>query len=324
MIVLYLAVALAILILILSVLCASLLFKFAICKKNGVTTDALVNNLREKYSYNQKVVSYTQKIEENVNDFNNSKYEDVYIESRDGLKLHGYLIESKDAQRTVIFCHGWQSDGRFDFSCIWKFYLNRSFNVLLIDHRSHGKSEGKYITFGIKERFDLIDWAKFLNSRFGEDKKIFISGLSMGSATVMMALGDPELPKNVCGASCDCGFISPYEEFKHVLKTGFHLPSFPIINIANLISKRVAGFSFKEYSSIESLKNASVPIVFIHGKKDNFVPFSHTQKNKEACASRFVSVEIEEAEHGLSYVIDEEAVTNGLLKVLTEIFDDIK
>ncbi len=324
MIDLYITITLIVLVLFSCVLCACLLFKFAICKKEGVTTDALIKNLRKKYADNEKVVAYTYQIEENVKDFDNSGYEDVYIESRDNLKLHGYLIESKNAQRTVIFSHGWQSDGRFDFSCIWKFYLKRNFNVLLIDHRSHGKSEGKYITFGIKERFDLIDWIKFINSRFGEDKKVFLSGLSMGSATVMMAIGNEELPENVCGASCDCGFTSPYDEFKHVLKTGFHLPPFPIINIANLISKAVAGFSFNEYSSIESLKNTKIPVVFIHGKRDNFVPFSHTEKNKEACASKFVSVEVDEAEHGLSYVIDEDAVANGLLGVLSEIFEDIK
>lgn len=324
MIFLYISLILITLILFSCAVCSCLLFKIAICKKEGVTTDALITNLRKKYSNNEKVVAYTSEIEENITDFNNIGYEDVYIKSRDGLKLHGYLIPSKNAERTVIFSHGWQSDGRFDFSCIWKFYLEKNFNVLLIDHRSHGKSEGKYITFGIKERFDLIDWIKYVNSRFGEDKKVFLSGLSMGSATVMMAIGDPELPRNVCGASCDCGFISPYEEFKHVLKTGFHLPSFPVLNIANLISKRIAGFTFNEYSSIESLKNTKIPVVFIHGKKDNFVPFSHTEKNKEACASRFISVEVDEAEHGLSYVIDKNAVTNGLLEVLSEAFEDIK
>ncbi|MBQ7292635.1 MAG: alpha/beta hydrolase [Clostridia bacterium] len=301
---------------------AYLLFVYAVRKSTMLTPEQLIERLKARHKSDEIKSQWGYMAEEGYKKLLKQPLEDVYITSRDGLKLHATLIETENATKTVIFSHGWRSHAFFDFSCIWEYYLSHKFNVLLIDHRAHGKSEGKYICFGIKERYDLIDWANFINLRFGTHKKIFFSGLSMGSATVMMALGTEGLPSNVVGASCDCGYTSPKDIFKHVLKSKFHLPSFPFINVASLISKLTARFDFDEFSSEEGLKKAKVPIIFIHGTEDGFVPIEHTYRNMKSCASEYSQAIIENAGHGMSYLTDKESVIQKIEALLKSLFED--
>ena len=323
MIFLYIAVAAAAVLAILFS-AAYFLFKYAVCRSVSLTPSELIERLKKRYANHPTKCQWGYMAEEGYNKLLKQELQDVYITSRDGLELHASLVECENATKTVIFSHGWRSAAFFDFSCIWEYYLSHKFNLLLIDQRAHGKSEGKYICFGVKERYDLIDWAKFVNTRFGEDKKIFISGISMGSSALMMALGTDGLPQNVVGASCDCGYTSPRAIFKHVLKKNFHLPAFPLIGLANIISKLIANFDFDEFSSDEGLKNAKIPIIFIHGTGDGFVPVEHTYDNIKACASKYTEAIVENAEHGMSYLTDKESVMNGIEALHRSIFDDFE
>ena len=314
-----------ILLVLLTVIGASFyMFRLAIARSDKTSMEKLIQNMKDRYKDDEVKKEWGYKSEAGYNKFLKLPVKDVYMNNRDGMKLRGFLVETEGATKTVIFSHGWRSIPLFDFSCIWEYYLEHKFNVLIIEHRAHRESEGKYLYFGVKERFDIIDWANWTVERYGSQHKRFLSGISMGSAAVMMAVGTEGLPENVVGASCDCGYTSAADIFKHVLKTGFHLPAFPILHVAGIISKIFAKFDFEEFTSTEGVKNAQIPLLFIHGTADSFVPVEHTYKNIEACGSEHVDVIVEGADHGLSFFTDSDAVVAGLEKVLKMAFDDFE
>lgn len=324
MIVLYVIITLIALLAIAIISASFCLFKFAIARSDKASMESLIERMKDRYKDDPVKSKWGYMIEDGYNKFTNQPVQEVFIKNRDGMRLRGYLLECEGATKSVIFVHGWRSIPLFDFSCIWEYYQSHKFNVLFIEHRAHRESEGKYLYFGVKERFDVIDWANWLGDRYGRDKKIFLSGISMGSATVMMAVGTEGLPENVVGASCDCGYTSASDIFRHVLKKNFKLPAFPILPIASIIAKLFARFDFEEFSSTEGVKNAKIPLLFIHGTADDFVPVEHTYINSKACASEHVDIIVEGAEHGLSYFTDPKAVTEGLEKVLKKVFDDFQ
>lgn len=300
------------------------MFRFAIARRDNTSMEKLIQNMKDRYKDNPIKKEWGCRIEDGYKKFMEKSPKEVFMTNREGMKLCGFLLECEGATKTVIFSHGWRSIPFFDFSCIWEYYLEHKFNVLVIEHRAHRDSEGKYLYFGVKERFDVIDWANWTVERYGKEHKIFLSGISMGSATVMMAVGTEGLPENVVGASCDCGYTSASDIFRHVLKARFHLPAFPIMHVAGVISKIFAKFDFEEFTSTEGVRNSKIPLLFIHGTDDDFVPVEHTYKNIEACGSEHVDVIVEGAEHGLSFFTDPNAVIEGLEKVLKKVFDDFE
>lgn len=277
------------------------LFIFA-CRKNNLG-DEFENLEKLKKS---SLAHFADTIEHGIRAFHAADKEDVYIKSRDGLRLHGYLMPKENARGTFILVHGWRSRPAYDFSAIWEKYRDMGYNILAIEQRTIGGSEGKYICFGVKEHLDLIDWARFVNTRFGDQSPIIFSGISMGCSTVMFAVGNDELPSNVVGAIADCGFTSAWDEFCYLLRTQYHLPKFPFLYIAEIYARIFCGISFRECNSIQTLKNAKIPILFIHGEADDFVPLENTQKSYDACASRRELFTVKDAGHGMSYLADRE------------------
>lgn len=136
-------------------------------------------------------------------------YENVFITSFDGLRLHAKFYAAPDPKAPVqIMFHGYKSAAERDFCGGLREGIDGGFNVLLVDQRAHGESEGKYLTFGVNERFDCLSWANYATERFGRDVKIYLYGISMGAATVLMASALP-LPDSVSGIVADCGYTSP-------------------------------------------------------------------------------------------------------------------
>ncbi len=224
----------------------------------------------------------------------------VQVRRSDALRLAGYLLPVENAKGTLVLVHGYRGTPFTDFGYSLPFYGSLGWNILAICQRSHGESEGKYITFGVRERYDLRDWVLYLNDRFGPEKPIVPIGISMGASTVLMSLGTG-LPSNVKCAIADCGFTSPYEEFCHVLKTR-HIPRRPILDIADLFARIFARFGFKEYSTIDALKYSHIPVTFVHGQKDHLVPLQFTVDNYAACAGEKRLITVPDAGHGTSYV----------------------
>lgn len=227
--------------------------------------------------------------------------EHITIKSRDDLTLHGdYFPADEPSDTIVIGFHGYTSMGMNDCPSICKFFLEKGADCLIVDNRAHGKSEGKYIGFGILDRFDCLEWIKYAVSRFGEDKKIILFGVSMGGATVLMTSGFTDIPENVKAIVADCAFTSPYDVFAHILKRDYHLPPFPVMNINDAMCRKKAGYCFRDYSTLDAMKVTKIPTLFIHGKDDDFVPTWMSEKNYVACAAPKDMMIVENAGHAAS------------------------
>lgn len=228
--------------------------------------------------------------------------EHITIKARDGITLHSdYFPADGDTDTILIAFHGYTSCGMSDCSSISSFFLKKGVDALIVDNRAHGKSEGKYYGFGILDRFDCLSWIRYVNERFGGKKNIILFGVSMGAATVLMASGLKEMPENVKAIIADCAFTSPYDVFAHILKRDYHLPEFPIMNITNVMSRKKAGYGFKDYSTLDAVKSTNIPILFIHGAEDKFVPTYMSHKNYDACNSKKKLLIVENAGHAASY-----------------------
>ncbi len=229
--------------------------------------------------------------------------EEVSIESKDGLKLHGRYFPQGEEKKAVICFHGYTSDGMKDNLAISNYYLRKGYGLLLVDARAHGESEGEYIGFGCLDREDALRWLDWLIGRCGEDVEILMHGTSMGGSTVLMASG-LELPKQVKGIVSDCGFTSPKEVFTHVLHSMYHLPAFPVIPAADAMNRRLAGYGMDECNAAREVQKAKVPILLIHGSADTFVPAFMCEEIYRNIASPKRMLIIEGAAHAESYYKD--------------------
>ena len=201
--------------------------------------------------------------------------QEVSIASYDGLRLCGLWIPAENPKGTILLAHGYRSTKLADFSVAYDYYHRHGMNILVPDQRSHGKSEGRYITFGVKESKDMLSWIDFHNREFG-DYQMILSGLSMGAST-MLYLVDQDLPENVKGLIADCGFTSPKDILASVFKRVIHLPAGPTVLAADLFARLFAGFSLYEKDTRKTLANSKIPVFMIHGTGDDFVPCDMTR-----------------------------------------------
>ncbi|MBK1811120.1 alpha/beta hydrolase [Clostridium sp. YIM B02505] len=226
-------------------------------------------------------------------------YETVSIKSFDGLKLVGYYIKAKNkTNKTAVLAHGYGGRGKSmgDFA---KIYYDMGYNVLMPDNRGHGVSEGNYIGFGWVDRLDYLKWIDFILEEVGENTQIVLHGVSMGGATVMMVSGE-DLPKQVMAIVEDCGYTSVEDELAYQLKRMYDLPEFPIIQSTSLLTQIKAGYNFSEASALRQVEKNKVPMLFIHGENDVFVPTSMVYRLYDACRSDKDILVVKGAEHGLS------------------------
>lgn len=196
-------------------------------------------------------------------------YTELFTFNKHSEYLHSIFYEN-NSDIYVISCHGYTGDPSLN-SCYTRRFYEMGFNVLLPYLRGHGKSEHNYCTMGWLDRLDIIDWVNFIIDK-NSNAKIILHGVSMGAATVMNATGE-ELPENVVCCIEDCGFTSLWEEYSVQIKEIYKLPSELILNMANAAAKIKLGFDLKENSPLKQVKKSKTPTLFIHGDKDDFVPF---------------------------------------------------
>ena len=231
-----------------------------------------------------------------------SNYIDTYITSSDNLKLHAYEVKNENkTDKWAIVVHGYTSEGKL-LSSKAKHLYNMGYNVLVPDLRSHGSSEGDYIGRGWDDRLDIIDWINYIVKN-NPNSEIALHGTSMGSATVLMVSGE-KLPSNVKAIVADCGYTSVYDEFSYQLKQLFNLPAFPIMNFSDVVTHIRAGYCLNDASAINQVKKSTTPILYIHGDKDDFVPYYMMDELYNATNSEKEKLTIEGGEHANSDLVN--------------------
>lgn len=243
------------------------------------------------------------------------EYERLYIKSFDGLKLAASYYNN-ESENTILLFHGYRSDGRFDFACVVKYYIELGLNVLVVDQRANGESEGRLTTFGIKERRDAVSWTKFINDKYSP-KNIFLSGVSMGATTVMMA-ANLDLPENVRGIIADCGFTSAPDIIKKVARQAFKINATPVMPFLNIMCRLFGGFSLYETTTVKALSESDIPVFFIHGKCDGFVPCEMSKiSHKAARGEKHICI-VDNADHGLSFLVDSDNIKRQISEFINK------
>lgn len=247
----------------------------------------------------------------------------VQVPAFDGGALRGWLLPAADVHAAEdgrvlaaddgsageargrvfgILCHGYS--GRPSDLCI-EAQIAHSYgiNVIVPAARGHERNGDRYISMGWHDARDLLAWIELVRT-FDPAARIALYGVSMGGAEVMMASG-LDLPANVRCIVEDCGYTSVWDEFSVQIGMQLHLPAVPLLNAASATCRARAGYGFKEASAVRRLRRARVPMLFIHGTDDVFVPFWMLDRVFDACASpQKERLAIEGAGHGLSSTVD--------------------
>lgn len=242
--------------------------------------------------------------------------ERMEIESFDGLRLSGLWVPNPAARGAILLFHGYRSSPVIDLTAGLQHYYAMGFSLLICDQRAHGKSGGRIITMGIKERYDAKAWAEALARKLGRETPLFLAGISMGAATVLMASNLP-MEANVRGIVADCGFTSPGDIVRYLMRRHYHVPPRPAAGLLNLSCRLLGGFGLDQWSTVRAVAETTRPILFFHGEEDHFVPKEMTEAAYRACRSEKTLLEFPGAGHGLSYMAD----TPRYLAALRTFFD---
>ena len=237
--------------------------------------------------------------------------------SHDGLTLYGKYYECDPNAPTEIMFHGYRGSAERDLCGGVQRAFSLGHNVLIVDQRAAGHSGGNVITFGYKESMDCLKWVEKATEEFGPQRKLILTGISMGASTVLMAAGNP-LPRNVVAVLADCGYTSAKEIIQTVIRQ-MHLPpalAYPFVRLGAIL---FGGFDPNKADATAALKNCKVPVIFAHGDNDDFVPCQMSRDNYEACPTKKALVIIPGAGHGLCYPADPE----GYLAQLKAFFDAV-
>ena len=233
-----------------------------------------------------------------------SECETVTIYGRDGEKLVGHWHHQKGDVRVIIAMHGWRSSWSKDFGAIADFWHANGCSVLYAEQRGQNNSGGKYMGFGMTERYDCLNWIGWVNAQFENRMPIYLAGISMGASTVLMT-GGFSLPDNVCGIMADCGFTSAHAIWKHVVDGTTHFSyDFHKKWVEDLCRKRIQ-MGAEDYTTLDAMKENKVPVLFIHGTDDSFVPITMTYENYKACTAPKRLFVVPGATHAMSYIVDQ-------------------
>lgn len=223
--------------------------------------------------------------------------QDCYIRSIDGLRLHAHYLPAENAKRIVVLSHGYKGSGFGDFANIARFLHENQCNLLFIDQRCCGESQGEYITFGALEQYDVQKWTYYAAKRNKEKLPIYLFGESMGAAAALMASGH-RLPKEVKGIIADCGFRSMKGQVQDMARNWFHIKWIGLLLFRlDLFCAFFAGFRMKDADTAAALKKNKRPVLFFHGSGDTYVYPSSAKSNYELCQAPKELVIIPEAKH---------------------------
>ena len=258
-----------------------------------------------KLSGSKANIAFSQARQEAAERLEKAEHEVVKIISHDGVPLVGHWIPQEHPRRIIVAMHGWRSSWGHDFGLIRDFWERSGCSVLYVDQRGQGESGGDYIGFGPIERYDCLDWVNWVTGRCGSDLPVYLWGVSMGAATVLMA-SDLPLPENVHGIVGDCGFTSPHAIWKHVAANNLHMRFSLQGAIANTMYRRRTQLDAASFSTTDALTRTSIPVLLIHGTDDRFVPVEMTYENYKACQSPKKLLIVPGAGHCMSYFLEQQ------------------
>ena len=240
--------------------------------------------------------------------------EDVWIRSYDGLRLHGRYYHVREGAPVQIQFHGYRGTAIRDFSGGCRLARSLGQNVLLVDQRAQGLSGGLTMPFGVRERRDCLSWVEYALGRFGPDTDIFLAGVSMGAATVLMAAG-LELPRNVRGIIADCPYDTPLNIIRKVCSEDMRLPAALLLPAVRAAARIFGRFSLAEASPLEAVRKTRIPILLIHGEADMFVPCGMSRRLFAECASPVKKlVTVPGAGHALSFIVDWQSYHDAMVE----------
>ena len=239
------------------------------------------------------------------------EYKKFEIRSFDNLKLVGKYYECGKDNIIEIMFHGYRGKAERDLCGGVQRAFSLNHNVLIVDQRTSGESEGNVISFGINERRDCLAWIDLVNREFN-NPRIILCGISMGASTVLMA-SDMDLPSNVIGVLADCGYSSQKEIIQKCTKD-LKLPPKLLYFFIKLGAKIYGDFDLDEVTPIESFKNSKLPTIFFHGESDDFVPCSMSIDMYNSKKENNKIVTIPNAGHGLCYLVDSDLYIKSLQK----------
>lgn len=234
-------------------------------------------------------------------------HEQWRLQSFDGLSLVAeYVPAAVPTGRTLLCIHGYTSTARREFSPVARALREAGYNLLLPDGRAHGQSEGRYVGFGATDRRDCLAWAYEAQKRI-PGCELALYGISMGAATVLLAAGDTALPACVRGVVEDCGYTSAVDEFRHQARALAHVPPWPLVPLANRVCRRRAGYDYyRDANALAAVRRIRVPVLFIHGMEDTFVPTWMGQALYDACPAQKQLWLVPGARHAMSYAVAHE------------------
>lgn len=197
---------------------------------------------------------------------------DTFIQADDGTRLHALYAAAQDTtSRTAVIVHGYTDNAVGMLMIGYLYHHDLHYNILLPDLRYAGLSEGDHIQMGWNDRTDVMRWMETANKLFGDSTQMVVHGISMGAATTMMLSGESQAPYVKCFVE-DCGYTSVRAQFTKELDEQFHLPSFPLIDLASWICRLRFGWDFDEASALTAISQCQLPMLFIHGDADTYVP----------------------------------------------------
>lgn len=250
--------------------------------------------------------AYKKNIDKQIKDFGvdlcwweKLKIETITIENREKMKLVGHFFDN-NSDKTIIVVHGYGGT-YLEMQPYCQFFKAKNFNVLAVDNRAHGESEGRCLGFGWYDRLDILDWIEYINQK-NSNQKIVLFGVSMGATAVCCACGE-NLPSNVVCAISDCAFANGGKQIKQVVSKNFKIGK-PFIKHFTSYLKRIYAFDMTQVDAVKQVKDTKIPILFIHGKDDDFVPVQNLydlyNATPEGLRDKLV---VDDAGHCQSYMV---------------------
>lgn len=202
---------------------------------------------------------------------------DTFITADDGTRLHAlYAFADTATNRTAVIVHGYTDNAVRMLHIGYLYHHDLKYNILLPDLRFSGLSGGNHLQMGWNDRLDVLRWMDVANAVFSEKgncglTQMVVHGISMGGATTMCVSGEPQQPLVKCFVE-DCGYTSVWDEFAGELKKQFGMPEFPLLYVASMMTDWRYGWNFNEAAARKQVERCNLPMLFIHGDKDDFVP----------------------------------------------------